>query len=180
MPNPRVVPVPLKLATPSARSLKRLEGAVVGEVVLTNQSLLTLPAPAKTAGRRFDGFGDTRLTVTGVSEANGAITMHLALEFPSPWAVSARRGLNPGGIWPESPQPGNQTPVVKAFDAAGKPMQPAGADAYTDATEDGQTMIYRMTWSFKKGSGVPAKLVVVGTRTMLVEVPFVLENVPLP
>src|SRR5206468_3848361 len=33
-PNTRVVPVPIRVATPSARSLQLLEGAVVGEVAI--------------------------------------------------------------------------------------------------------------------------------------------------
>jgi hypothetical protein len=34
--------------------------------------------------------------------------------------------------------------------------------------------------TFRPGQGVPAKIVVVGPKTVTVEVPFAMENVPLP
>jgi hypothetical protein len=180
VPNPRVIPVPLKLATPTARSIKRLEGAVLGEVQLTNQTLLTIADPVKSAGTTFDGLGQVRVTVVGVTEVkNGGTSMQVVLQFPSPWSVGARRGWNPGGFWPEAPRP-NQMPSVHAFDAAGKQIFSGNNTSFTDASDDGQTMNYHMTLTFRKDAGTPAKLVVIGARSMVVEVPFVLENVPLP
>jgi hypothetical protein len=40
-------------------------------------------------------------------------------------------------------------------------------------------MHHHMTLAFRKDAA-PAKFVVVGPRPMVVEVPFVMENVPLP
>ena len=53
--NPRIVTVPLKLGTPSARSLKRLEGSVFGEVHVPNQHLITIENPAKNTNASFEG-----------------------------------------------------------------------------------------------------------------------------
>lgn len=177
VPNPRVVDVPLKLATPSARSIKKLEGVVLGEVMLANQTLLTVAEPTKTPGVAHDGLGSFRLTVQGVTETKaGGTQVALVLQYPPPWA---RRVSNPGGIWPESPRPG-ATPTVQAFDAAGKAIGAASSGGYTDSSDDGQTMYQHVTMTFRKDAGVPAKFVVTGPRPMVVEVPFVLENVPLP
>jgi hypothetical protein len=180
MPNPRVIPVPLKIATPDARKLKRLEGVVLGEVVLSNQPLLTVTDPQKHVGATFEGPGQVRLTVTAVGEAKGdaGATVQVALHYPPPWAVGARRGWNPGGIWPEAPRHGNQAPTLGAFDAAGKPMSPQSSGAGADF--DGAMMQMNLTMQFAKGAGTPAKLVLVGPRPLVVEVPFEMENVPLP
>jgi hypothetical protein len=178
VPNPRIVEVPLKLATPSARSIKRLDGSVLGEVLLTNQTLLTVADPTKTTGTAHDGLGNFRLTVQGVTETKaGGTQVQLVLQYPPPWA--RRGGFNPGGIWPESPRPG-ATPTVQAFDAAGKAMPASTSGGYSDSSDDGQTMYQHVTMTFRKDAGVPAKFVVTGSRPVTVEVPFVLENVPLP
>ena len=179
IPNPRVVAVPLKLGTPTARNIKRMEGVVLGEITLANQTLITVIDPTKHTGVAHDGAGQLRLTVLGVTEIKGGGTaVQLQLQYPSPWSVSARRGFNPGGIWPEAPRPGNQMPVVHSFDANGKSMQASFGNNYTDSTDDGLTMIQNMTLNYRKDT--PAKLTVVGPRAVVVEVPFVMENVPLP
>jgi hypothetical protein len=181
VPNPRIVPVPLKLATPTARSIKRLEGAVLGEITLPNQTLLTINDPSKNTGTAFDGPGQVRLTIESVTDAKGGGTsLQLLLQYPSPWSVSARRGFNPGGLWPEAPRQGNAMPVVRAFDAAGKPMVTTGGQSHSDSSDDGQTLMQHTTLTYAKSAGVPAKLVVTGPRPLIVEVPFVMENVPLP
>jgi hypothetical protein len=181
IPNPRIVAVPLKLGTPTARTIKRMEGLVLGEITLANQTLVTVIDPTKNTGVAFDGAGQLRLTVVGVTEVKGGGTsVQLLLEYPSPWSVSARRGFNPGGIWPEAPRPGNQMPVVHSFDADGKSMQATFGNNYTDSSDDGLTMHQHMTLNYRKDAGAPAKLTVIGPRSAVVEVPFVMENVPLP
>jgi hypothetical protein len=70
-------------------------------------------------------------------------------------------------------------PGVQAFDAAGKQLTANTNTGYTDSSDDGLMMHHHLTLSFRKDA-VPAKFVVVGPRAMVVEVPFVMENVPLP
>src|SRR5262249_34958041 len=107
MANPRVVTVPLKVSTPSAHSLKRLEGAVYGEIQVPNQHLITVADPRKNTNTWYSGPGDLRFSVLEVKEAAkpGEMNMiRVQLEFPSAFAVAARKrgGWNPG--WPEAPQ----------------------------------------------------------------------------
>lgn len=179
LPNPRVHPIALKLATPAARSIKRLEGSVFSEIVVNNQTLLTINDAAKYIGVPFDGPGDVRLTVVSITEDKAGAKVQLLLEYPTSWAQSWRRGTNPGGIWPEAPQQGTN-PTLLAFNAEGKPMLPQLTSNFPNASDDGTTMLHRFEWTFRKDTGVPAKFVVTGPRSMAVEVPFVLENVPMP
>jgi hypothetical protein len=177
--NPRIHPIPLKLATPAARSIKRLEGSVFGEVMQSNQKLITITDPAKNTGTTYEGPGDMRLTVVSTTQVEGGEVMQLILEYPSPWTVSSRRGANPGGIWPETPRQGQEW-NVQAFDASGKLIDPDRANPGPRTSADGTKILFPMHWTFPKTVGLPAKLVVTGPRSSTVEVPFVLENVPLP
>jgi hypothetical protein len=180
--NPRVVTVPLKLGTPSARTLKRLEGAVYGEVQVPNQHLITVTDPKKNTSTWHNGPNDLRFSVLEVKEATrpGEMSViRVQFEQPSAFVLATRRrgGWNPG--WPEAPQRPGQGNTVQAFDAAGKPF-PTVNNGVTDMSDDGMISIQTMQFSFRKEAGLPAKLVVVGPKTVLVEVPFVMENVTLP
>jgi len=179
-PNPRVVPVPLKLGSDSPRSLKRLEGSVFAELQFPNQQLLAVADPARKTGTWFSAANDLRCCVAEVRESPRAGQpgfVKVQLEFPSPWAVNARRrGWNPG--WPEAPRM-TQGYRVEAFDAAGKPL-PQSANGYNESSDDGMRTIQTFTISLPHGAGVPAKVAVVGPRPVTVEIPFALENVPLP
>lgn len=180
-PNPRVIAVPLKVASPNARALKRLEGKIFGEITLANQTLVTLNDPAKRSGTPVEGAGQTRLTVQSVTAArDGGTQYQVRLEYPSPWVQSARRGLNPGGLFPEAPRPPGQAHTLLAYDAAGKQLfAPQHPQNFTDTSEDGLTLVNHLTLVYRKGAE-PAKFVVTGPRGVVVEVPFALDNVQLP
>jgi hypothetical protein len=182
IPNPRVVAVPLKVATPTAKSLRRLEGVVFGEINLLNQPLVTINDLKKSTGRAIEGPDDLKVTLLEVSEGErgGQGVIRVQFEYPSPLVVNARkRRFNLGFGWPEPPQSPAMTRSLKAYDAAGKPF-PVTTSGVTDFNDDGLIHIQTMQFTFRGESGLPAKLVVVGPRAVFVEVPFVLENVQLP
>lgn len=180
LPNPRVVTVPLKLGNPSAGGLRRLEGSVFGELLVSNQHLVVIENPKQNTGKGYPGPGEVKATVLEVKEpsaAGGLGTIKVQLEAPSMYAVNARRrGWNPG--WPEAPRM-NQGNRIEAFDAAGKPFK-FSSSGYSDISDDGLVTLHTYALTFTAGQGVPAKLVVVGSKLVTVEVPFVMENVPLP
>jgi hypothetical protein len=182
IPNPRVVAVPLRVTTPTAKSLQRLEGVVYGEINLLNQPLVTIADLKKSTGRAIEGPDELKVTLLEVSEAErgGQGVIRVQFEYPSPWVVSARkRRFNFGFGWPEPPQPPSMSRSLKAYDATGKPF-PVTTSGVTDFNDDGMIHIQTMQFTFRGESGRPAKLVVVGPRAVFVEVPFVLENVHLP
>src|SRR5207248_2894146 len=161
VPNPRVVSVPLRVATVSAKSLKRLEGVVYAEVHVPNQHLITVADPKKNTGTAFTA-GETKFTVLEVREPPGPGGLGLTrvqLEYPSPWVVNARRGRgwNPG--WLEPPRHPSLGNTVQAFDAAGKPF-PVTSTGFTDISDDGLVNVQTIQFTFRPGSGLPAKLVV--------------------
>jgi len=182
LPNPRIVTVPLKIATTSSRLLKRLEGSVFGEVHVPNQPLITVTSPEKHLNSPFDGPNELKFTVLEFKEPpgpGGLGTIKVQLEYPSDFGLNMRRrGFNNLG-WPEAPRMVGSGNRVEAFDAAGKPF-PMASNAFTGMSDDGMLAIQTYTMTFRPGRGSPAKLVVLGHKQVTVEVPFVLENVPLP
>ncbi len=176
-PNPRVVQVPVKIANPAARSLKRLEGVVLGEILVPGQPLLTVVDPATHIGATFGIAGGTRLTVADVrSTGAGSTNIRLQLEGPSAWQSARRRNVM-AAFMPEAPQTPDMSPQVKAYDAANRPIA-ATVSSYAPANDDGETMTTSIQLTFP--GGPPAKIVVVGPKPTIVEIPFEMENVPLP
>jgi hypothetical protein len=174
-PNPRVVPVPLRLATPAARSLRVLEGAVVGAVIVPGQTLVTVELAA---GRVVEGPNGLWLSVREVQTADGVTRVRVQLTGPSPGLAQRRR--NPTGpLWPERPRLEGMTNQARAFDAVGRPVPYTTADVI-DVRDDGTTLTTVQEFHYRRETGVPTKLAVVGPRTAVVEVPFTMANVPLP
>ncbi|HEV3437440.1 MAG TPA: hypothetical protein VG122_08775 [Gemmata sp.] len=183
LPNPRVLAVPLRVNTATAGSLKRLEGVVFAEVHALNQQLISVTDPKRNTNVAVTGPGELRFTVLEVKGAppgkGGVGMIRVQLEYPSPWVTNARRrgGWNPG--WPEPPRANTQERRVEAFDEAGKPF-PVNSTSYNDMSDDGLVNIQMMTFTFRPDIGLPAKLVVVGPKPVIVQIPFAMENVPLP
>src|SRR5262249_26969192 len=64
------------------------------------------------------------------------------------------------------------------FDAAGQPYARATGH-YDRPAKPGDPLVYTLWYQPRKDQGDPAKLVLSGRRNVLLEVPFVLHNVPL-
>jgi hypothetical protein len=182
IPNPRVIKVPLKVSTPTATHLKRLEGIVFGEIQALNQQLISVTDPKNNRNVEFSGPGDLKFTILEVREApgpGGRGTIRVQLEYPSPWMVNFRKrgGLNFG--WPDAPRAPSQVNRLEVFDAKGKTF-PVTTTSVTDMNDDGFVTVQTIQFNFLPNIGLPAKIVVVGPKSVYVQVPFVLENVPLP
>ncbi len=180
LPNPRIVPLSLKLDTPRAKRLQRLEGAVVGEITAANQPLITVKEPTRSVGHRFEGPGDVQLNIQAFHTRGDHHALQLELAYPPPWLQNARRGRNPGGIWPEAPQPTSSGPTVRLHDATGSEIPAQFTHRFLDTVNNDERYVQTFSLVYAKNAGLPAQLVVMGTRSWVVEVPFVLENVPLP
>ena len=180
-PNPHIVRVPFRLATPEARLLKRLEGTVFAELHIPNQHLITVAELKRFVNIPFSGPGNVKLTIQEAKDAEtdspGMILVRL--EYPSLWLQNLQRrfGRIPG--WPEAPPDPSQGLRIEAFDAAGQPF-PAMVKSCYEGSENGITDVQTVTLEFRAAAGFPAKLVAIGPKPVVVQIPFVLENVPLP
>lgn len=191
LPNPRLVPVTLRTSDSGVKLLKLLEGSVQIELILANQSLVSVPDIAKASGTSFDGPNQTRLTISDfrTDAKTGQTSLRLRLESPSPWMMQqmkARRfGANPaagnvfgGLVFIDTPVAPSQGPQFQVIGADGKMLATTSTNYSSGATDDGSRMFTELGLTFRGGS--PTKLVMVGPKTVTVDVPFRFENVPLP
>jgi hypothetical protein len=187
-PNPRVVPISLKTDDRAIKSLRLLEGVVVGEVTLPNQTLATIDNLAKAVGASAFGPSESRYSVIDYkTHPDGRVTLKVRTEGLNPWNVAqfgaARRvrmmAMAPV-VW-DGPAGSNGGVRLRYTDAAGKRL-PAPMTRRSSATNDGFRQSWELELEFPKrtGYGPPAKMTVTGDRPTTVEVPFRLRNVPLP
>ena len=178
-PNPRIVPVPIKLATPSARTLKLLEGTAICEISIPNQPLATIDNIAESKGKSVEGIGGVKLVVVEVKagEKGGKSIVKVQTESPAPWLLNQR--MNPWGGLVEMTGENAATTAssIKGFDAAGKPVR---LMTLTTSQTNNDEMTMTTSMQFTCPDGLPWKLVLMGSKPVMVEVPFKMENVTLP
>ncbi len=175
-PNPRIVRVPLKLATPSASSLKRLEGVVVGTVLVPSQTLIGITDLEQNLNRTFEGPDGFRVTVLSIERVGDFVQLRVQSDSRVLW----NGRTNNGGIaWPEAPRNEASSNQWHARNAAGQTVPLTGRFLLDlRSNEETQTVVHQLT--FSHSSGMPHSLHVVGPKREVVEVPFRFENVPLP
>ena len=180
-PNPRVVPVPIKVATPSARSLKLLEGAVVCEIAVPGQPLVTIENISRNPGIGIEGLTGAKVTVLDAKpgEKGGPAVLKVQIDTPNPMLAN-RRAVNfwNGGMLLESSGvPDVAGSLLKGFDAAGQPVRMM---SITSSNTSNDEFAVSSIIQFKCPDGLPTRLVLLGSKPTMVEVPFKMENVPLP
>jgi len=177
--NPRVVPVPIRVATPTARSLKLLEGAVICEVHVPNQPLATIENIATNPGSGVEGLRGSKLTVLEAKPGKngGKSILRVQVDMPPPWLST--RFNNPWAAMGivDSSGPSNPPNQVKGFDAAGKPVR---LTVLTSSDSSNDEFTVSTVTQFTCPDGIPTKIVLMGAKPVMVEVPFKMENVPLP
>jgi hypothetical protein len=166
-PNPRIVPVPIKVATPATRSLKLLEGSVICELATPNQPLVTVSDVVANIGASFSGPGSMKFSVLEAAAEKGI----------GVFRVQTETQIERVTFMPIAAPEQNMPSRLKAFDAAGKPLRITASQS-SESTNDGFTFtsVIRYTCT----AGLPAKLIYYGSKPAFVEVPFKMENVPLP
>jgi hypothetical protein len=96
---------------------------------------------------------------------------------PSPWARQRFNQWGPVQVQVGFEATGPAASPFRAFDAAGKPVKVTVGETNTSST-DGTTMTTSTGLTFP--DGLPAKLVLMGPKPVVVEVPFKMENITLP
>jgi len=180
--NPRIVPVALRTDDRSIKMLKVFEGVVLGEVTLTNQTLATIDDLAKSVGSTANAAGDTKITLVDYkTEATNRIVIKVRIDTPNPYTsmkMNRRMAINPN--WDlETVRP--NTNVIKFLDVDGTVL-PQPSTRGSSGTDDGirQTNETEYVFNHRPGVKLPAKIQLVGNKPVSVEIPFKMQNVPLP
>ncbi|MBL8796971.1 MAG: hypothetical protein JNM56_23925, partial [Planctomycetia bacterium] len=180
-------PIRLKAGEQPSQLLKELTGTVRIELLTPPEPLITVDDVLKSAGKNFNGTNGGSLTVQDVKrEEDGQVKMQVELSRPN--------DMNGGNVQIQGQgqmivqiggniiagQPGADLGLA-LLDAQGRPFQLVSNPIRQWKINNNQVS-HELTLHFKPqaGQGEPAKLVHSGTRIAQIEIPFSLQDVPLP
>jgi hypothetical protein len=169
------VPVRLRLRGKPSHRLAELRGLLTARVQSPPQDLITIPNVLKANGT-YKGPDNRIVKITGVKrESNGTITFHMHEEQT---VVMNGGGMFFGGwmMWGG----GQSNSGWTLQDSKGKKVSLTGNNQGTSF--NGMTISQDTTFTcqLSKSFTEPIKLVLTGTQTLTVDVPFTLRDVPLP
>jgi hypothetical protein len=192
----QTVQIRLKAGQKPAKALKELVGSLSAQTLAPTEPLITIDNVLKAAGKAVKGKDGGSMEVVSIAkEANGDYKVQVRLANVP--------GVNPFGgmVLPGGQiqfqqiqvQVGGGGAVMVQGGVAGGGNRPSLVDAKGQAYQlvsipsqglraAGGAFTQEMTLVFRPGNaqGEPASLVLSGQRTITVDVPFRLENVPLP
>jgi hypothetical protein len=182
--NPRQTAVTLRTDDRAIKTLRRLDGVVVGEVRRPNESIIVVDDMAASVGRSFDGPYGFKLSINDrtVNETGG-VTVKVRAEMHQAWILQG--ALARDQQLANEMNIGNVQNRLAFYDAAGRkcraPQQRRASYSGSNWTQSYDAELYFPPLTPPAdGAGPPVKLVVTGTQIATIEVPFTMENVRLP
>ncbi len=186
--SPREGTVKLKLGAKMAKSIKEMRGRLAAEVEAPPAPLVTVTDILKASGKSVPGLDKSQVRVIEAKlDEAGQYKIQIEVKLPPTPAVQPPAG---NLIWiNRGPVPVGGTVNLTAseveqkglslYDAEGHPFILATAH-YNHPAKPDDPRIYTLYYQPRKNQGDPVRLVLSGKRTVLLEVPFVLKDVPLP
>jgi len=185
----RSIPIRFKTSGRRIKMLKELTGTISAHVLTPPQALITVDGIAHAGGETIHGPNGESLTVMNVDQTpKGEVRIKLRLEgSPARWnGNNAVRGniiiRRNGMVWrgaggSEGPLSGDNS--FRLYDSQGQSIRQKGRGVEMVAVGNGITE--ELTLIYELGDKAKAdKLVYSGRRSVMVDVPFTLKNVPLP
>ncbi|HEV3260093.1 MAG TPA: hypothetical protein VG013_24765 [Gemmataceae bacterium] len=187
--NPRHLPIRFKAAKQPSKVLKELKGTVAAQVQTPTQPLLTVDNILNRRAKKDvkDNDGDSLKVLDVDCQKDGMVKLHVQLTSSSGngmWngnrVIFRRRLIRGGGgrVIVQEESSGGSSLALK--DAKGRDLKLVNTQ-YVQIMRafNGFTQEVELTYQAHKGQD-PAKFVYSGPRTVIVDVPFTLKNVPLP
>lgn len=180
----RRVPVRLRPASKPGARLKELRGTLALQVKTPPETLLTVDQLLRSAGRGVTGRDGSAVKVTDIRREDGKLRLQVEVAVPSSdpvlGGVPARIVLSTRGLWSGwAEPPGRGAQGLSLFDAAGR-MLPVEVREGRGAAGAGSAREYVLTCPVGPNQEEPERLVLAVPRSVTVEVPFVLRDIPLP
>jgi len=184
----RLVPVRLKLGKASAKQVKELKGTLTAQVLGVPERLATVESILKSAGQVVKAADGTTVRVMAVTQQDdGEISLRVELQSRTPdmnlgrfpgRIIRVNRGMR-ARTQREMPTEGGE-PILTLQNTKGEAfrLDQCALDSGTDGIRT--TKLFNLTFPPQKNLGEPAKLIFTGRRLAVVEVPFVLKDIPLP
>ncbi len=183
--NPRLTPLTLRTDDRAIKTLRRLEGIVVGDVRRPNETIIEISDIQAGVGQVHEGPYQLKLAITGyTAAASGAVTVKVRAELPQLWAI-AGAGANRDPVLAQELNIGTIQNRLAFHDAAGKrckaPQQRRSSYSGNNWSQSYETELhFPPTDPPVAGAGPPVKVVLTGTKLATIEIPFSMENVRLP
>jgi hypothetical protein len=178
----RLTPIRLKKGAQAARSLKEISGSITAEVLSEPKALITVTDLLKSAGKTVKGTESGSLKVLAIGEQReGQFRIHCELDPPAGVALDGRSlRILPsaqGVVLANEAAPGTPYHELSVVDDKGNFLPPASLSFNANAANGTELVL---TCQPGKGQGEPAKLVFSVSKSVTLDVPFTLKNVPLP
>jgi hypothetical protein len=160
----------LKKAEKESKTLKELSGALSVRVQTQPRPLITADDVLQAAGKTFRGKDDGSIKVLEVKAGKEETTLRIELQPP--------QGASPLAPMSAEPGPVGSYNGLALLDAQGN-LVPARYQLHIKPVPGGIPITqYEIAYRPDKDLGVPARLVWIGRRSVTVEVPFVLQDLP--
>jgi hypothetical protein len=179
----RDIPVHHKSGDKPSGSLKEVRGVVAAMVQTEERALITVDNVLKSAGRTFMGDDGESLKLTEVNRhPDGDVDLRIELTDPSSantlWAM--RGGVMRPNRFRRGLAAMDNTPPANLLlqDAAGQTLPQRSREEALAI--NGNTLARVIVLGYHSGLSEPNKLVYSGRRTIIIEIPFTLKDVPLP
>jgi hypothetical protein len=181
----------LKGGEKPAKSLREVQGTLSARLFTEPRPVITVDDVLHSAGKTFVGAEGGAIKVLDVTKGEGGnLTLHFEFELPDAGVVApgrgrAARGLPPGGAVPLPaagpaaagvPAAGRRVGGLQLLDDKGNILPAAGG---VQRTGRGLARDYTMEFNIPAGR-TPASFIYAATKTVSVDVPFTLKDVPLP
>jgi hypothetical protein len=186
VPACRDVPIRFKSDEKHAGILKELRGVVVAQIQTEPQTILTVDDLFKWLGRTFTSAEGDSLKVTQAEhQANGDVQLRIELvdaSSPNPFWVMRGGVMRPNrllfrrGAAMVETNPSSAQLLLLDRDGQGLPLR----DRKEEMVVNGNALARLITLTYHSGSTGPRKLVYSRRRTILIEIPFILRDIPLP
>lgn len=182
--NPRHLPVRLQRAEKPSRRLKELTGTLIALVQGRTETLTTIENVLESTGQTVPGAGGSSLKVVEAGRPDGdELRLRVYVEAPP-------RGLDDGSYIPSTMMMmvngrriGNDTEEPLSgqnfalFDKKGRRVPTLRAQM--TGKRSGAAREFELTYQVEE-TAEPGRFAFIGRRTVVVEVPFTLQDVPLP
>jgi hypothetical protein len=188
--NPRQMLIRLRTAKRESNQLKEVRGTLATKVLTAPQPVLTMDHILLSAGQTVRSDDGGSLKVHEVTRLNnGTIRLRVRLEsFSSNIPNGVGRVFRANGqgfvrvVRGAQELPGGYGSELKLLDAKGQGFQlVSNSNTQSDFNVNGVVaQEFDLVFKPQAGQGEPASLVLMGRKTVALEVPFMLKDVPLP
>jgi hypothetical protein len=179
----------LKLGEKQARMVKELRGKLAVEVQAPAAPLVTIPQILKASGKTFKGPDGAAVKVIEAKQESGQYKLQVEITLPPPKlsfdffplgnVVMLNRGPGAAKGTVDLTAAQVQEKGLSLVDAVGQPLLLVTAH-YIQPAQPNAPLVYVLYFQPRRDQGEPAKFVLMGRRNVLIEVPFILRDVPLP